>query len=189
MATVDELIQDGQTRMQIEQSVPWLTQKPKHFSALVVHLRTPRMLEMLNVCSVGGPPGIALGGQDCHADPKGAFTGDISAEMLADVGCTHVILGHSERRHVHSETDAVVRDKIGGAWRASLGPRPDQPSVEAAQPSSAITGVTRIIPAYSSPSGAKVCRKRSVGSASGPNLARVIGVLGTPCSALRKLKT
>src|ERR1051325_5440358 len=55
----------GQTRMQMEQSVPWLTQKPKHFSALVVHLRTPRILEILNVWSVGGPPGMALGGQDC----------------------------------------------------------------------------------------------------------------------------
>jgi triosephosphate isomerase (TIM) len=64
--------------------------------------------------------GIALGGQDCHAAPKGAYTGDISAEMLADAGCTHVILGHSERRHGHGETDADVRAKIAGAWRAEL---------------------------------------------------------------------
>ncbi len=64
--------------------------------------------------------GIALGGQDCHATPKGPYTGDISAEMLADLGCSHVILGHSERRHGHGETDAIVRDKIGGAWRAGL---------------------------------------------------------------------
>jgi triosephosphate isomerase len=64
--------------------------------------------------------GVALGGQDCHAAPKGAFTGDISAEMLADVGCSHVILGHSERRQGHGETDAVVRSKIAGAWRAGL---------------------------------------------------------------------
>jgi triosephosphate isomerase (TIM) len=64
--------------------------------------------------------GIALGGQDCHAAPKGAFTGDISAEMLADAGCSHVILGHSERRHGHGESDAVVREKILGAWRAGL---------------------------------------------------------------------
>jgi triosephosphate isomerase len=64
--------------------------------------------------------GIALGGQDCHAAPKGPYTGDISAEMLADLGCSHVILGHSERRHGHGETDAIVRDKIGGAWRAGL---------------------------------------------------------------------
>ena len=64
--------------------------------------------------------GIALGGQDCHAAPKGAYTGDLSAEMLADLGCQYVILGHSERRHGHGETDAVVRDKLLGAWRAGL---------------------------------------------------------------------
>ena len=64
--------------------------------------------------------GIALGGQDCHAAPKGAYTGDISAEMLADVGCSYVILGHSERRQGHGEIDAVVRGKIAGAWRAGL---------------------------------------------------------------------
>jgi triosephosphate isomerase len=64
--------------------------------------------------------GIALGGQDCHAAPKGAYTGDISAEMLADAGCSHVILGHSERRHGHGEGDAAVHDKVLGAWRAGL---------------------------------------------------------------------
>jgi triosephosphate isomerase (TIM) len=64
--------------------------------------------------------GIALGGQDCHAAPKGAHTGDVSAEMLADLGCSYVILGHSERRQGHGETDAVVRGKIAAGWRASL---------------------------------------------------------------------
>ena len=64
--------------------------------------------------------GIALGGQDCHTAPKGAYTGDISPEMLADLGCGYVILGHSERRQGHGETDAVVRDKVAGAWRAGL---------------------------------------------------------------------
>jgi triosephosphate isomerase (TIM) len=64
--------------------------------------------------------GVFLGGQDCHATAKGPHTGDISAEMLADLGCTYVILGHSERRHGHGETDAVIRDKISGAWRAGL---------------------------------------------------------------------
>ena len=66
--------------------------------------------------------GIALGGQDCHAAPKGAFTGDLSAEMLADSGCTYVILGHSERRHGHGETDAEIRAKLAGAVRAGLKP-------------------------------------------------------------------
>jgi triosephosphate isomerase len=75
------------------------------------------------LATVGGAlagSGIALGGQDCHPAPKGAYTGDISAEMLADAGCSHVILGHSERRHGHNESDAVVREKIIGAWRAGL---------------------------------------------------------------------
>jgi triosephosphate isomerase len=64
--------------------------------------------------------GIALGGQDCHAALKGAFTGDISPEMLADLGCSYVILGHSERRQGHGEADSLVRGKIAGAWRAGL---------------------------------------------------------------------
>jgi triosephosphate isomerase len=64
--------------------------------------------------------GVALGGQDCHPAPKGAYTGDVSAEMLADLGCSYVILGHSERRQGHGETDAVVRRKIAAAWRVGL---------------------------------------------------------------------
>jgi triosephosphate isomerase len=63
---------------------------------------------------------IVLGGQDCHPAPRGAHTGDVSAEMLADAGCSHVILGHSERRRDHGESDAVVRAKIAAAWRAGL---------------------------------------------------------------------
>jgi triosephosphate isomerase len=66
--------------------------------------------------------GIHLGGQDCHPAPKGAFTGDISAEMLADAGCRFVVLGHSERRQGHGESDALVREKIGAARRAGLVP-------------------------------------------------------------------
>jgi triosephosphate isomerase len=67
-----------------------------------------------------GDSGVALGGQDCAPAEKGAFTGDVSAEMLKDLGCSHVILGHSERRHGHAETDDKVREKIVGAWRAGL---------------------------------------------------------------------
>ena len=63
---------------------------------------------------------IEIGGQDCHAEPSGAFTGDISAEMLADVGAKAVIVGHSERRTLHKETDAEVRAKAKAAWRAGL---------------------------------------------------------------------
>jgi triosephosphate isomerase len=63
---------------------------------------------------------IEIGGQDCHAEPSGAFTGDISAEMLADLGAKAVIVGHSERRTLHKETDAEVRAKAQAAWRAGL---------------------------------------------------------------------
>ena len=63
---------------------------------------------------------IAIGGQDCHAEPSGAFTGDISAEMLKDAGATSVIVGHSERRQYHGETDAAVAAKARAAWRAGL---------------------------------------------------------------------
>jgi triosephosphate isomerase (TIM) len=67
-----------------------------------------------------GDSGIALGGQDCAPAEKGAFTGDVSPEMLRDIGCSYVILGHSERRHGHGETDDQVREKVLGAWRAGL---------------------------------------------------------------------
>jgi len=63
---------------------------------------------------------VGLGGQDCHAEASGAFTGDISAEMLKDAGARYVILGHSERRAGHHETDKIVRAKAKGALRAGL---------------------------------------------------------------------
>src|SRR5262245_51995316 len=63
---------------------------------------------------------LQIGAQDCHAQPSGAFTGDISAEMIADAGATAVIVGHSERRTLHGETDAIVREKAQAAWRAGL---------------------------------------------------------------------
>jgi triosephosphate isomerase len=65
---------------------------------------------------------IAIGGQDCHAQSSGAFTGDVSAEMLRDVGATWVIVGHSERRQRHHETDAMVAEKARAARRAGLTP-------------------------------------------------------------------
>ncbi len=64
--------------------------------------------------------GVAIGGQDCHAEASGAFTGDIAAEMLADAGAGAVIVGHSERRTLHRETDATVQAKARAAWRAGL---------------------------------------------------------------------
>jgi triosephosphate isomerase len=63
---------------------------------------------------------ILLGGQDCHPEPGGAHTGDISAEMLVDAGASAVIVGHSERRSDHGETDALVAAKAEAAHRAGL---------------------------------------------------------------------
>ncbi len=63
---------------------------------------------------------LALGGQDCHPDAGGAHTGDISAAMLSDAGAAYVILGHSERRADHGESDALVRAKAGAALAAGL---------------------------------------------------------------------
>ncbi|KQT60329.1 MULTISPECIES: triose-phosphate isomerase [unclassified Aureimonas] len=63
---------------------------------------------------------VAIGGQDCHTGTSGAHTGDVSAEMLKDIGASHVILGHSERRADHGETDALVRAKTEAAWKAGL---------------------------------------------------------------------
>jgi triosephosphate isomerase len=63
---------------------------------------------------------LAVGAQDCHPKASGAHTGDLSAEMLADAGASAIIVGHSERRADHGETDALVRQKAEAAWRAGL---------------------------------------------------------------------
>ena len=63
---------------------------------------------------------VSLGAQDCHHQISGAFTGDVSAEMLKDAGCAYVIVGHSERRAMHRETDAEVKAKAAAALRAGL---------------------------------------------------------------------
>ncbi len=63
---------------------------------------------------------VALGAQDCHFAEAGAHTGDIAAPMLADAGCSHVILGHSERRADHAEDDALVRAKTMSAHAAGM---------------------------------------------------------------------
>ncbi|MSO68901.1 MAG: triose-phosphate isomerase [Alphaproteobacteria bacterium] len=66
--------------------------------------------------------GIGLGAQDCHAAASGAHTGDLSAPMLADLGCAYVIVGHSERRAGHGESDLQVRAKAEAALAVGLGP-------------------------------------------------------------------
>jgi triosephosphate isomerase len=82
----------------------------------------PPFTQIMSVAQVllGSP--IALGGQDCHIAAAGAHTGDISAPMLRDAGATWVILGHSERRQFHGETDELVREKVLAASDAGLTP-------------------------------------------------------------------
>lgn len=75
---------------------------------------------VLGLAAFGVARSVGVGGQDCHAAAKGAHTGDIAAESLRDVGCAYVIVGHSERRADHGETDAVVQAKAAAAHRAGL---------------------------------------------------------------------
>ena len=63
---------------------------------------------------------LSVGAQDCHPKASGAHTGDLSAEMLADAGASAIIVGHSERRADHSESDVLVRQKAEAVWRAGL---------------------------------------------------------------------
>jgi triosephosphate isomerase len=67
-----------------------------------------------------GSKNLAIGAQDCHPKASGAHTGDLSAEMLGDAGASAIIVGHSERRADHGESDALVRRKAEAAWRADL---------------------------------------------------------------------
>ncbi len=75
-----------------------------------------RMVEALDGSAV------LVGGQDCHPEASGAFTGDVAAEMLADAGARLVILGHSERRAIYDETDELVARKVAAALRGGLEP-------------------------------------------------------------------
>jgi len=77
-------------------------------------------LESVGKAIAGSP--VALGAQDMYFEKKGAFTGEISAAMLCDLGCKYVILGHSERRHILGETDALINKKVAAALAAGLIP-------------------------------------------------------------------
>jgi triosephosphate isomerase len=82
----------------------------------------PTALHIAAVAQALNGTTIAIGGQDCHQDKQGAHTGDIGAPMLHDAGATWVILGHSERRQNHGETDELIREKVLAAVEASLIP-------------------------------------------------------------------
>ena len=77
---------------------------------------------LARISELAAPSGIVTGGQDCHPAQSGAHTGDISATMLADAGAQFVIVGHSERRTDHGETDELVRAKALAAFAAGLIP-------------------------------------------------------------------
>jgi triosephosphate isomerase len=82
----------------------------------------PTALHVAAVAQTLKGSSVAVGGQDCHQAKQGAHTGDISGPMLRDGGATWVILGHSERRHDHGETDELVREKTLAAVEAGLTP-------------------------------------------------------------------
>jgi triosephosphate isomerase len=87
--------------------------------AVEVCVCPPFPLIFTAVMGLGPGPAVA-GAQDCHAAEKGAHTGDVAAEMLAAIGCRYVIVGHSERRTDHGETDALVKAKAEAAHRAGM---------------------------------------------------------------------
>ena len=83
-------------------------------------LLCPPATLIASMAEVARGSALRVGGQDCHPKASGAHTGDIAAAMLADAGATHVILGHSERRTDHGETDALVKAKAEAAIAAGL---------------------------------------------------------------------
>jgi len=97
----------------------WLATAMKGHKALPFHmvLCPPATVISVVAAALKGS-GIQWGGQDCHDQTAGAFTGGISAEMLRDLGCTHAILGHSERRQQHKETSESVSAKAKAAHAA-----------------------------------------------------------------------
>jgi len=101
---------------------------------------------------------VALGAQDCHPKPSGAFTGDIAAPMLADAGCTYVIVGHSERRTGHREDDALVRAKAEAAVAAGLIPIVCLGETEAERDAGQALAVVERQLAGSLPAGAEAAR-------------------------------
>ncbi len=82
----------------------------------------PPFVYLDSVAAATGSSAVRLGAQNMYHEPSGAFTGEVSGDMLRDVGCTYVILGHSERRHVLGETDAEISQKVLAALATGLTP-------------------------------------------------------------------
>jgi len=96
-----------------------IAQGARELAAVDILVCPPATLVAEFAAAAAGSP-VRIGAQDCHAEPAGAFTGDLSAEMLKDAGASAVIVGHSERRSYHRETDGDVRAKALAARRAGL---------------------------------------------------------------------
>ena len=94
--------------------------KAAHGAPAVDVLICPPATLVARLAAAAAGSAIATGGQDCHANASGAHTGDIAADMLVDAGASHVIVGHSERRADHGESDADVRAKAEAALAAGL---------------------------------------------------------------------
>ncbi len=92
-----------------------------HTAKVSVVLCPPASL-LFSVASHIGGSGVKMGGQDCHIQPEGAYTGDISANMLKQAGCQYVIVGHSERRKFHNESSRQVCQKATRAIKTGLIP-------------------------------------------------------------------
>ena len=116
--------------------------------------------------------GVTIGGQDCHTEASGAHTGDISAEMLADAGANAVIVGHSERRVDHHETDGQVRAKAQAALRAGLTSTPRNCERKATKPIAAPTNRIAMAPTTAA-------RSHPRGTA-----ATALGVLSSCCKSI-----
>jgi len=95
-----------------------LVAKSDHCDVVVA----PPFTALAAVAEAARGSNIAVSAQDCHWDKEGAHTGDVSPQMLVDVGCSHVIIGHSERRHDHGETDERANRKLNAALAAGLVP-------------------------------------------------------------------
>src|SRR3954451_1554219 len=97
-----------------------IIQGAQALAALVELMVCPPATLLARFAAAAQGTALRIGAQDCHPEPAGAFTGDLSAEMLRDAGASAVIVGHSERRSTHGETDADVRAKALAARRAGL---------------------------------------------------------------------
>ena len=106
------------------QKLDWTLKDGKHdFGAVEVAVMPPFTdLRSVQTLIEGDRLELKFGGQDLSVYDSGAYTGEISGQFLAKLGCTYVIVGHSERREYHNETDAVVADKLAAAYRSGLTP-------------------------------------------------------------------